>query len=142
MPRLEKAPAGSIEGLTRLPATDTCSLVARMTFPFALVGIVLLALLPGGILDMLGMGFTFSHDKLNHAVAFTTLGVLGGLGWPKQKLRLVVFVLFVGAAIEVLQATPLVARDMDMFDWIADFAGAICGLAIAAWTNRIAGGIR
>ena len=123
-------------------ATDTYSLVARTAFPFALVGIVSLALLPGSILETLGMGFTFRHDKLNHAAAFMALALLGGFGWPKQKLRLIVFVLFVGAAIEVLQATPLVARDMDVFDWVADFAGAICGLTIAAWTNRIAGGTR
>ncbi|TPI09036.1 hypothetical protein FJW06_27695 [Mesorhizobium sp. B4-1-3] len=116
--------------------------MARTAFPFALVGIVSLALLPGGILEMLGMGFTFSHDKLNHAAAFAALAFLGGFGWPQQKLRLIVFVLFVGAAIEVLQATPLVARDMDVFDWIADLAGAIFGLAIAAGTNRIAGGAR
>ncbi|WP_245489665.1 MULTISPECIES: VanZ family protein [unclassified Mesorhizobium] len=131
-----------IEGLVRLLATGSYSLVARTAFPFALVGIVSLALLPGGILEMLGMGFTFSHDKLNHAAAFAALALLGGFGWPKQKLRMIVFVLFVGAAIEVLQARPLAARDMDVFDWIADFAGAICGLAIAAWTNRIAGGAR
>lgn len=142
MPRLAKASAGSIEGPVRLLATETYSLAARTAFPFALLGIVSLALLPGGILEMLGMGFTSSHDKLNHAAAFAALALLGGFGWPRQKLKLIVFVLFIGAAIEVLQSTPLVARDMDVLDWIADLAGAICGLTIAAWANRISGGAR
>jgi hypothetical protein len=97
---------------------------------------LLLALLPGRILEMLGFGF--SHDKLNHASAFAVLALFGYLGWPGQKVRLVVFLLTLGGAIEVLQGTQLVARDMDLFDWTADCAGITCGLIVAAWTKSIA----
>ncbi|MGX8012887.1 VanZ family protein [Mesorhizobium sp. ORM8.1] len=121
---------------------DSYPVAARTIFPFTLALVLLLALLPGRILEMLGLGFTFSHDKLNHATAFTVLAVLGCLGWPEQRARLVVFLFVLGAAIEVLQGTQLVARDMDLFDWIADCAGVTCGLVIATWTKRIADRLR
>lgn len=112
--------------------------VAKTAFPFTLAGVLLLALLPGRILELLGMGFTFSHDKFNHAAAFAVLAALGSLGWPEQKAKLVAFLLFIGAAIEVLQGTQLVARDMDAFDWLADCVGVACGLLVAGWTRRLA----
>jgi len=121
-----------------LSRADFYPVAARTTFPITLVLVLLLALLPGRILEMFGFGFTFSHDKLNHAFAFAVLVLLGCLGWPGQKVRLVVFLLALGGAIEVLQGTQLAARDMDLLDWIADCAGVMCGLIIAAWTKSIA----
>jgi hypothetical protein len=117
---------------------DSYPMAARTIFPFTLALVLLLALSPGRILDMLDLGFTFSHDKLNHATAFAVLAIVGCLGWPMQRVRLIVFLFILGAAIEVLQGTQLVARDRDLFDWIADCAGASCGLIIAAWTKKIA----
>ena len=121
---------------------DSYPTVARTAFPFALSGVLLLALLPGRLLEILGMAFTFNHDKLNHAAAFAVLAALGSLGWPERKAKLVVFLLLIGAAIEILQGTQLVARDRDVFDWLADCAGMVCGLVIAGWIKRLAGGLR
>ena len=43
-----------------------------------------------------------------------------------------------GALIEVIQATPLVHRDADVKDWVADTvaAGAVMGVILAARIRR------
>ena len=121
---------------------DSYPIVARTAFPFTLVGVLLLALLPERLLEILDMAFTSNHDKLNHAAAFAVLAALGSLGWPEQKARLVVFLLLIGAAIEILQGTQLIARDRDVFDWLADCAGMICGLVVAGLITRLVGALR
>jgi hypothetical protein len=47
-----------------------------------------------------------------------------------------------GAMIEVIQATPLVGRDADPFDWVADTlaVGAVMGCVLAARFRRAAAG--
>ncbi|WP_244441196.1 hypothetical protein [Mesorhizobium sp. STM 4661] len=87
------------------------------------------------------MAFTSDHDKLNHAAAFAVLTALGSLGWPEHKARLIVLLALTGAAIELLQGMQLIGRDMSMFDWFADCAGMACGLTVAGWTKRLAGGL-
>jgi VanZ family protein len=69
-------------------------------------------------------------DKANHALAFAVLMALGMLGLPDAApaavgLGLVLF----GGAIELLQATPLVHRDCDLMDVLADAVGVLA----AAW---------
>lgn len=60
-------------------------------------------------------------DKWYHMAAFATLAFLGGLAWPRLPLlRLGEHLSFVGALIEVLQANPLIHRDCDIMDWVAD----------------------
>jgi hypothetical protein len=116
--------------------TDNYRTVARIAFLVTLTVVLVLALSPGWFLQGLGLGFTSHHDKLNHAAAFAVLAVLGSFGWPEHRTKLIVFLAFTGAAIELLQGTHLIARDMDILDWVADCAGVACGLTAAGWTKR------
>jgi hypothetical protein len=65
------------------------------------------------------------NDKVQHVVAFATLGVLGGLAYPFLRRRLLVAALSLfGALIEVAQAIPMLHRDSDPLDWLADTSRA------------------
>lgn len=86
---------------------------------------VALALLPGA-----GGPAPFPHaDKVQHFIAFALLGGLAWFGFPATPGRLIFERLaLLGAAIEVFQSLPFVARSVDVIDWAADVGGA--GLAI------------
>lgn len=113
------------------------SVVARTAFFVTFVAVLALALLPVPRLQEFGIDVGFDYDKLNHASAFATLAVLGSLGWPRRKVRLIMFLALVGAAIEVLQGTTLIDRDLDVFDWVADCIGMACGLVVAMCANWV-----
>ena len=74
-------------------------------------------------------------DKIEHGIAFATLGVLGGLGYPRLTgLRLILALSLFGAFIELAQATPLIHRDCDPLDWVADTVACTAAvLAILRW---------
>ncbi|MBZ9674131.1 VanZ family protein [Mesorhizobium sp. ES1-1] len=111
--------------------------VERAAFIFALIAVFVLALLPASRLEQFGLNIGFHSDKLNHASAFAVLAFLGTLGWPQRKARVVVFLALVGGAIEVLQGTSLIARDLDILDWVADCLGISCGLIAVVCLRRI-----
>ena len=77
-------------------------------------------------------------DKVQHVIAFVTLGVLGAwayreMRWANLALRLSLF----GAFIELVQAIPVLHRDSDILDWIADtVAASIVLLALSWWRSR------
>lgn len=63
-------------------------------------------------------------DKANHALAFLVLTVVAGRGWPGAGFwRLGAAMLVGGVAIELVQGLPLVGRDRDGWDVVADMAG-------------------
>ena len=60
-------------------------------------------------------------DKIEHAGAFGVLSLLAALGYRRQPLlQIAEHLSFLGAMVEVVQATPLVQRDCDIVDWVAD----------------------
>jgi hypothetical protein len=70
-------------------------------------------------------------DKVQHMVAFATLAALGPLAYPRLAiLKLFAGLSLFGAAIEVLQAIPILHRDSDPLDWLADTVA--CGAVLAA----------
>ena len=70
-------------------------------------------------------------DKIQHIVAFSTLGLLGSLAYPRAPmLKLIVGLSLFGAFIEVAQAIPMLHRDSDPLDWVADTIA--CALAVIA----------
>lgn len=78
-------------------------------------------------------------DKAEHFTAFFGLMGLALVAFPGMPLWALTVVLSVaGAAIEVIQGTPLVGRDADVWDWVADSIGilAIVGTIIAARLRR------
>ncbi len=79
-------------------------------------------------------------DKAQHFLAFYVLSVLGAAAFPKRSLIVIGSVLSgLGALIELVQATPLVARDGDFFDWVADtvaIAAALGPVVLMHWRAR------
>jgi VanZ family protein len=71
-------------------------------------------------------------------IAFATLGVLGRLAYPGAgAVRIIVGLSLFGALIEVLQAIPVLHRDSELLDWVADtIAAAAAVLAVAWWRPR------
>src|ERR1044072_7248561 len=62
-------------------------------------------------------------DKVQHIAAFLTLGALGSFAYPKANpFRLGACLSIFGAVIEVLQLIPVLHRDGDLLDWLADTA--------------------
>ena len=62
-----------------------------------------------------------ASDKLNHMLAFGTLTILACAAFPRMPLiRIGEHLSFLGALIEVVQALPILKRDCDIMDWVAD----------------------
>ena len=91
---------------------------------------------PGLPIDSLG-------DKFEHALAFVVLTLLAQLGFrDTPRWRLAERLSFFGAMIEVAQSIPVLQRDCDIRDWIADTV-AVVVVTIAfvladrlGWTRR------
>lgn len=78
------------------------------------------------------------NDKFAHIIAFATLGVLGGLAYPKTSLLILFTALITfGALIEFVQAIPALGRAASVEDWIADTAAAGSVLAILGLWRRL-----
>jgi VanZ family protein len=78
-------------------------------------------------------------DKAEHFIAFFGLMVLALPAFPKSRLWIVAGVLIAaGGAVEYIQKTPLIHRDADLWDWVADSVGilAVAGVVIAARIRR------
>jgi hypothetical protein len=95
--------------------------LAQAAFWGATMFTLVMALIPKPPAVPVGYG-----DKVEHAVAFATLGVLGVFGYPRlSALRLIVALSIFGAFIELAQATPIIHRDCDPLDWVADTVACI-----------------
>lgn len=93
---------------------------ARLLFTIALPLFFWLALLPApDIVQIVSW-----QDKVEHALLFAALALLGRAGWPQRTAVLVVGLLAYGAAMEVAQTfTP--TRVGDPLDWLADAIGLL-----------------
>jgi len=79
-----------------------------------------------------------TNDKIQHMAAFATLGLLGSFAYPKLSgRRLLVGLSLFGALIEIVQAIPMLHRDSDPLDWLADtIACAVVLFAVRWWRAR------
>ncbi len=69
-------------------------------------------------------------DKAEHFIAFYVLTGLAAAAFPGRSLWLIAASLSAfGAVIEVVQGTPIVHRDMDFWDWVADTLAVGAALA-------------
>jgi VanZ family protein len=74
------------------------------------------------------------NDKVQHIVAFATLSLLGSFAYPRTALlRLLAGLSLFGAFIEVVQAIPVLHRDTDVLDWLADTVAVVVMLLIVRW---------
>lgn len=76
-------------------------------------------------------------DKIQHIIAFATLGLLGHFAFRElQALRLVTGLSLFGAVIEIVQTIPALNRDGDIIDWAADTLTVIFVLALLRLARR------
>lgn len=73
-------------------------------------------------------------DKIQHVAAFATLGLLGFYAYPRLlALRLVAALSLFGALIEIAQAIPVLHRDSDPLDWLADTIACLVVILSLRW---------
>ncbi len=70
-------------------------------------------------------------DKVQHMAAFAALTSLAALGFPSLRLRVIfVWMAALGLAIEVLQMIPMLHRNAEASDWLADCAATAATLLL------------
>lgn len=73
-----------------------------------------------------------ASDKLQHMAALAALTVLALLGYRSvNRLLLFAGLALFGAAIELVQGLPMVGRDSDILDWLADISAVAAVLLLA-----------
>ena len=82
------------------------------------------------------------NDKLQHVAAFATLALLGSWAYLRMSLLLLFGSLSAfGAFIELVQAIPVLHRDSDVKDWIADTIACGFVLIIIHWRRSRMDGV-
>jgi hypothetical protein len=83
-------------------------------------------------------------DKATHFIAFYVLTGLAVAAFPKQNLFVVAALLSAfGALIEIVQGLPMVHRDKDFWDWVADtlaISSALAPLLLSWWRGQVRSG--
>jgi|SRR3569832_891781 len=121
----------------------------RSTYPAFIWAAIILILcaLPGPYLPRLSFLDWLRPDKVVHLILFGTLCVLFIRGFALQssvaalvnhpKMYAIVFTIIYGVMIELLQEYIFIWRTGEVFDAIADAAGAFIGLWLYNyWTKR------
>ena len=110
----------------------TSRLIWRLILLAALVFAVTMALLPHP------PKVPIDSDKYQHMLVFGTLTILSVLAFPQTPLlRIGERLSFLGAMIEVVQSIPVLHRDCDIMDWVADTAVIIGMLVVVAISRRL-----
>lgn len=113
-------------GFARLPLT------LRLAIYAAAVAVLLyLTLAPSEDLPEVNI-----WDKAEHAIAWLVLAGLGLLLFPKRVATIALFSLGIGVLVEILQASPMIARDADVRDVLADSVGIAAALAVGRLVRR------
>jgi hypothetical protein len=84
-------------------------------------------------------------DKAEHFIVFYGLTGLAAAAFPKRPLLLIAVLLSgFGALIEYVQGLPMVHRDRDFWDWVADTAAIGMALApmLLVWWRRVGGTVQ
>jgi hypothetical protein len=69
-------------------------------------------------------------DKAEHFIAFYALSGLGAAAFPRRRLWVIGALLSAfGALIEIVQGLPMVHRDRDFWDWVADSLAVMAALS-------------
>lgn len=100
--------------------------MARAAFAAGLVVTAVLSLLPAGAAPDVGV-----WDKLQHALTYAALAVVGCAGFAAagRRMAVVLGLLAYGAALEGLQALAA-GRFVSGADWLADGIGVAAGCAL------------
>ena len=83
-------------------------------------------------------------DKASHFIAFYGLTGLAVAAFPKARLGVIAVLLSAfGAVIEVVQGLPMVHRDRDFWDWVADsiaIGSALAPMLLCWWREQVNSG--
>jgi VanZ family protein len=72
-------------------------------------------------------------DKVQHILAFTVLAGLATAAYPRaHMLKIGLALSAYGALIELVQSIPMLHRDAELIDWVADTAAAFIVLILAS----------
>ena len=116
------------------PLTGRSLAAARALFTTAMVAAFLVAISPLAVESGPEQG-----DKVAHILAFYGLSLFAAVAYPRANLFLLCLMMSAfGALIEVAQGLPVIGRDRDVWDWVADTAasaGALAPLALARWRH-------
>ena len=107
-------------------------LILRLLFWGAALFALVMALLPHPP-DVPGN----PSDKVQHIAAFATLGALGSFAYARVRASWLIGGLSLfGALIEVAQAIPVLHRDSDPLDWLADTIACAAAVLLIGWMRR------
>ena len=77
------------------------------------------------------------NDKVEHMIAFFTLAVLGRLAYlRKSAIGMWLLLAAFGALIEFTQMIPMLHRDAELNDWLADVMALTVGIGLVAIAAR------
>jgi hypothetical protein len=106
-------------------------MLARVAFWVTLGAVVLLTLAASE------PTVSLLNDKVAHLLGFFGLAAFGAASWGlRSVVPLAIGLTILGGAIELLQATPLIARDAEFMDFVADVAGIALALVPATFVSR------
>jgi hypothetical protein len=122
-----------------VPSISLLMKVARVAFVAALIFTFYNAVMPPSHVLHLT-----PWDKATHFVAFYVLTGLAVAAFPKQNLFVVAALLSAfGALIEIVQGLPMVHRDKDFWDWVADtiaISSALAPMLLSWWRGQVGSG--
>jgi hypothetical protein len=122
-----------------VPSISLLLRVARLAFFAALIFTFYSAVIPPSHALQLT-----PWDKATHFIAFYVLTGLAVAAFPRQNLFVLAVLLSAfGALIEIVQGLPMVHRDRDFWDWVADtiaISSALAPLLLSWWRGKISSG--
>ncbi len=122
-----------------MPNVSLLLKVARIAFFAALVFTFYSAVIPPRHAVQL-----VPWDKAEHFIAFYALTGLAVAAFPKANLFVIAALLSgFGALIEIVQGLPMVHRDRDFWDWVADsiaIAAALAPMLLVWWRGQVRSG--
>jgi VanZ family protein len=93
------------------------------------IGVILGSLLPGPVIQEITPAV---NDKIEHFSAYFVLMMWFGGLYPRAKhLRVAGALLFLGAALDVLQGVATTTRDFELLDIAADAVGIFVALVLS-----------
>ena len=113
---------------------DSLRSYARWAFAVCLVVVLVAALMPPQII-----GPPMGWDKMNHAMTFAMLAMLGCSAYPERKVQVLLGLLAYGVLIELLQSLTDY-RTAEALDVVADGVGLLVGWTFTRllWRARLA----
>jgi hypothetical protein len=122
-----------------VPSISLLLNLARLAFFAALIFTFYSAVIPPSHALQL-----FPWDKAEHFIAFYGLTGLAVAAFPRRNLFLIAAILSsFGAIIELAQALPIVHRDCDIWDWVADttaISAALAPMLLVWWRRQVNSG--